>query len=842
MVNDMKEKKRKGIGCATILVLLPIPGMIIYGLVTDNFDLAHGFVYGCIVSLVFLIFNIIYAIKNWASDRKARKAAERTAKKSSASSAPKPVKSVSPITSNQTVGPVSQTVHINAPDRKGEGRVILPEAQKKLLSQQLRRISMLMLCLVLIPAFSVQAFAAQSVDNPPDSADVAVVEDEVAQDYEQYNSILFAYLAEWNPPVLGPFAPEIIDEKEYTDADGNNVYHRTLRHHAPGKDTLCVMYNPFWVMAPGCDILQKYTEYQDDRVVSEKMSGPASDNGAERLLWENYVISQGSTGARIFTEITSCEGDKVIVELLIGEVPDAGEIGEGSSSSDAEGTGEEGYVSETVIQADASEDKGEMPGFVVPAASAAVLLGGGAIIGKGKKRKAAKKDRKADQKEPEEEKEDEEEEEDVSYEMRVYKEFGDTINVGDDAVVYARMVAVYPDGSEKTDPSLTSRINIYPKTYLSLTSKQMSGDYMGAVVSAPMADTIPEEAIIVFDLEGIYKVEMNFKIGDCIIVTDPATGAQELYTEDAKTGEWVSSDGRTILNLSSLADWLAQRQSDREWIDRQNEKLRTHDTDFDRMLHEGDAAFEAEQRRIEAETAELLNNLKKYGTLDTDEAHIREIIQRDQRLHGIQASRSARHAVVYNTALWAATVTKYGTDKAFDFFANYAGTAGKVGKAIYVLATDQAGALEDARVNGKSMGAAAGKALTGSIYSIVKDHVGNGGGKVAYVIGGRAAEAMANAFIDGKSFGEAVKAADKAVTKANFEVLTEAVGQYLGDMADDSGSIGMIDGQIYNITVGDSDIIQAGFNDLTAKAFDVAAEAVDQYDKAYEKSRKKKGK
>ena len=64
---------------------------------------------------------------------------------------------------------------------------------------------------------------------------------------------------------------------------------------------------------------------------------------------------------------------------------------------------------------------------------------------------------------------------------------------------------------------------------------------------------------------------------------------------------------------------------------------------------------------------------------------------------------------MYDVALWAAMVTEYGTDKAFDFFAHYGGGAGKVREAIYVLATDQVGALEDARCNGKSMGVAAGK-------------------------------------------------------------------------------------------------------------------------------------
>ena len=93
---------------------------------------------------------------------------------------------------------------------------------------------------------------------------------------------------------------------------------------------------------------------------------------------------------------------------------------------------------------------------------------------------------------------------------------------------------------------------------------------------------------------------------------------------------------------------------------------------------------------------------------------------------------------------------------------------------------------------------------------------------------------MANAFIDGKSFVEAFDAAEKTVTKANFEIVSEAVGEYLGGMADDSGSIGMIDNNIYNIYVGDSDIIETGFNDLTAKAYEVVDESIE----AYKKSRK----
>lgn len=59
----MKEKKGKGIGCAAVFIILPIPAVIIYGLVSENFDLLHGLIYGGIISLVFLIFTVISSIK-----------------------------------------------------------------------------------------------------------------------------------------------------------------------------------------------------------------------------------------------------------------------------------------------------------------------------------------------------------------------------------------------------------------------------------------------------------------------------------------------------------------------------------------------------------------------------------------------------------------------------------------------------------------------------------------------------------------------------------------------------------------------------------------------------------
>ena len=73
----MAKKEKKGIGCSAVFILLPIPCMMIYGLASDNFELFEGFLYGCVISLVFLIFTLISARKQ----KKARREEEAIAEK-----------------------------------------------------------------------------------------------------------------------------------------------------------------------------------------------------------------------------------------------------------------------------------------------------------------------------------------------------------------------------------------------------------------------------------------------------------------------------------------------------------------------------------------------------------------------------------------------------------------------------------------------------------------------------------------------------------------------------------------------------------------------------------------
>ncbi|MBQ0053307.1 MAG: zinc ribbon domain-containing protein, partial [Bacteroidales bacterium] len=165
--------------------------------------------------------------------------------------------------------------------------------------------------------------------------------------------------------------------------------------------------------------------------------------------------------------------------------------------------------------------------WVVPAAIAGALGAGGlALKGRKKKKAAAKKSKNAskderksdDEQDEQEEEEDEDEDEDEksTYEMRIRKDFGDTLSPGDVAQkVYARIVRIPQGGTAATDPGLTSKISITGDDYLNVSGQRLAGDYMSASVEAPQTGNIPDEAIVNFRLAGAggaFTNRMHFKI------------------------------------------------------------------------------------------------------------------------------------------------------------------------------------------------------------------------------------------------------------------------------------------------------------------------------------------
>lgn len=308
------------------------------------------------------------------------------------------------------------------------------------------------------------------------------------------------------------------------------------------------------------------------------------------------------------------------------------------------------------------------------------------------------------------------------------------------------------------------------------------------------------------------------------ILEDPATGAQRLFIQD-ENGQWVSEDGQSILNMDGVDDWKQQRQADREWQDDANQVMKDRESAIDRKLRELDEELAKEQKRIDDDLAATLKRIEKYGTMDDDVEHIKEILRRQQRLDQIEADRQYRKGIAADVGYKAANVTKYATDKAFDVIGKTGGTAGKVGKAIYTGLTDQAGAVTEAVLDGKDAWQASKKAAVDTMVTVTEDQF-SGGSKMVANTAGETVREMGKAYVDGKSGMEIAKAGvkgfEKGLNKANVEIWSEAAGEYLNDggsfMSTDAG------GNITEIFVDDGDIAGQLMSDVGNKLNDMAFE------------------
>ena len=158
---------------------------------------------------------------------------------------------------------------------------------------------------------------------------------------------------------------------------------------------------------------------------------------------------------------------------------------------DGEGIGSK----EVTTQAD--EDSGET-GILIPAAIATVVIGGGVGVLRNRK-----KGKNRDQSKQEEAEEEDQEENSNRYEMRIRKDFGNTISVGSTLTIYARIVEITPEGAENSRNDLTGKISISSPEYLKVSGQTMAGEYKAAYVEAPATGgIIPSEAKVSFRFAG----------------------------------------------------------------------------------------------------------------------------------------------------------------------------------------------------------------------------------------------------------------------------------------------------------------------------------------------------
>ena len=154
-------------------------------------------------------------------------------------------------------------------------------------------------------------------------------------------------------------------------------------------------------------------------------------------------------------------------------------------------------------------------------------VGGGIAVSRLLKKRKKKREEQGDDEPDEKEKEKEEEKRPSSYRMILYKEFGDTLYVGDEPkVVGARIEEITADGQKKQRPDLTETIQVFEGENLELVAVGMAGKYRSARIRVrePESDYVPARGSVVFSFTGpsgifrnkaVFKIEDNKKIVFC---------------------------------------------------------------------------------------------------------------------------------------------------------------------------------------------------------------------------------------------------------------------------------------------------------------------------------------
>ena len=140
--------------------------------------------------------------------------------------------------------------------------------------------------------------------------------------------------------------------------------------------------------------------------------------------------------------------------------------------------------------------------YLIPAAVIAAIIG--ITVSAGNKKKGGKN-----------KKQDASQDDQPYYSMHFYKNFGNTIIAGEPPQkIYARIVKTVK-GVDTPDAMLTSMIRISSGAFLKVVPTGVSNGWMTADVSAPEADPLPEEGIVVCHLaggNGSYTNRIHFRV------------------------------------------------------------------------------------------------------------------------------------------------------------------------------------------------------------------------------------------------------------------------------------------------------------------------------------------
>lgn len=307
------------------------------------------------------------------------------------------------------------------------------------------------------------------------------------------------------------------------------------------------------------------------------------------------------------------------------------------------------------------------------------------------------------------------------------------------------------------------------------------------------------------------------------VVTDVATGAQTLYIKDS-SGQWVSSDGGSVLDTSTLSDWQQQRASDRAWQDQSNEGLKKP-TSFEDI--ERQEALDEEKIHRESYIEQVA---VKHGVDSDNIDDIYEKVAHDQARAEVAAEGYMEVSEHIDKVIEVTENIKTTADYSVSAMGSVTGVAGTVVKDIYAAGTTMGGDVAEAVAAGKDawdVAQTASGAIAKSAVSVIQNHASGVAGKAAADILGGAATGGTDALVKGEDVAHGIA---KGTASGALNAMVDTGGEMVGALKDGSslGSLG---------------------KDLASSASDVTGDFVkntgseaieDSFNKTFEELNKKK--
>lgn len=273
------------------------------------------------------------------------------------------------------------------------------------------------------------------------------------------------------------------------------------------------------------------------------------------------------------------------------------------------------------------------------------------------------------------------------------------------------------------------------------------------------------------------------KDGEDLIYTDPATGAQSIYSQD-DNGNWVNQETGGVLDVSRADEAVNERLATKKWVENQ----RTKESETTKTLKELDRKLAEENEKITRETArdKIAVKTGSYG-LTPEEKRVRfeEIKSKEQEKIAHYTSRGNTFAAGENIA----KVVEYTADVAMDGLGAVGGPAKAITEGYKVVKSAAKGASEslvNAQGSGKTikekLGDMAGAAFKGGVNGVidaVEYHVGGAGLKTQMAV--NVVGDMLKGGLDAAYKGESiVKAAAKGAVSGTLKVGVNQAGAALG--------------------------------------------------------------